>query len=401
MRLEKYNLIHKIKTTSMQKIFNIGMIMAMVILSSCGASTTNKETGGGNIAEKKVQLQQLKQQQDKLNTDIEKLENEIASADPSFGVKPKLVKTTSLSTQDFTHYIELQGKIMTKDIYYIGPRGQGGQVKDIYVKEGDYVKKGQLILKLDDALMLQNLNQLQTQLSYAQDLYNRQKNLWDQKIGTEVQLITAKNSVDNIQKQISVLKEQWNMTSVYSEVSGVVESVNIHVGEFFNGTPATGISIVNTGTLKATVEVPENYLSSVKKGAAVVIEVPDIGKSFKSSISLVSQLINTNSRTFSAEAKVPAEADLKPNQVATVKIQDYAASNVIVIPITSLQTDESGKYVFVMTTENGKPVAKKRSVTVGSIYGEKIEIRQGLQAGDQLISEGFQGLYDGQAVTTS
>jgi len=385
----------------MQKIFNIGMIAGMVILSSCGASTSNKEAGGGTIAEKKIQLQQLKQQQDKLNTDIEKLENEIATADPSFGVKPKLVTAISLSTQEFTHYIELQGKITTKDIYYIAPRGQGGQVKDIYVKEGDYIKKGQLILKLDDAVMLQNLNQLQTQLSYAQDLYNRQKNLWDQKIGTEVQLITAKNGVDNIEKQISLVKEQWNMTNVYSEVSGVVESVTVHVGEFFGGASGGSISIVNTGSLKAAVEVPENYLSSVKKGAPVVIEVPDINKSFKSSISLVSQLINTNSRTFSAEAKVPAEADLKPNQVATVKIQDYTASNVIVIPITTLQTNESGKYVFVVATENGKQVAKKRNVTVGSIYGEKIEIKQGLQAGDQLISEGFQGLYDGQAITTS
>jgi multidrug efflux pump subunit AcrA (membrane-fusion protein) len=149
-----------------------------------------------------------------------------------------------------------------------------------------------------------------------------------------------------------------------------------------------------------TVDVPENYLTSVKKGTPVVIEVPDVNRQFNSSISLVSQLISNNSRSFSAEAQVPGLADLKPNQVALVRIQDYRASNVIVIPMTILQTDEGGKYVFVLATENGKTVAKKRNVIVGSVYGEKIEIKQGLQVGDKLISEGFQGLYDNQLITT-
>ncbi|HTQ64408.1 MAG TPA: efflux RND transporter periplasmic adaptor subunit [Puia sp.] len=382
----------------MKKILNAGILGGIVFLASCGAPAKD---GNPNLAEKKAHLQQLRQQQDKLTTEIQKLENDIATLDPSSAVKPKLVNITALSTQNFTHYIDLQGKINTKNIYYVSPRGQGGQVKAVYVKEGDNVKKGQLLIKLDDAVMLQNLQQLQTQLSYAQDLYNRQKNLWDQKIGTEVQLITAKNNVDNLEKQISVLKEQWNSTNVYAEVSGVVETVNIHTGEFFNGSALGGISIVNQDDLKAVVEVPENYLSSVKKGTPVVVEVPDVNQHFNTNISLVSQLISNNSRTFTAEAKIPAGVNLKPNQVAMVKIEDYAASNVIVIPITSLQTDEGGKFVFVATMENGKLVAKKRNVTVGSVYGEKIEVKQGLQAGDQLISEGFQGLYDGQSITTS
>jgi membrane fusion protein, multidrug efflux system len=382
----------------MQKILNAGIVAGIIFLSSCGAASKQDKT---DLAEKKIQLNKLKAQQDKLSSDIQVLENEIIKLDPSMGLKPKLVNITTLSADNFTHYIDLQGKISTRNIYFVAPRGQGGQVKAVYVKEGDHVKKGQLILKLDDGVMLQNLRQLESQLVFAKDLYNRQKNLWDQKIGTEVQLITAKNNVDNLEKQISVMREQWNTSNVYSEVSGVVETMNVHVGEEFPGLQGNSLSIVNPGNLKVTVDVPENYLTSVKKGTPVVIDVPDVNRHFKSSISLVSQLISNNSRAFTAEAQVPGLADLKPNQVALVRIQDYNASNVIVIPMTILQTDEGGKYVFVLAAENGKTVARKRNVTVGSVYGEKIEIKQGLQVGDKLISEGFQGLYDNQLITTA
>ncbi|MFI5156811.1 MAG: efflux RND transporter periplasmic adaptor subunit [Chitinophagales bacterium] len=382
----------------MQKIANIGILAGLLFLASCGATTREDSP---DLAAKKSELKKLKAQQDQLTSDILKLETDIGSLDSSFAVKPHLVSMTKLVTQDYTHYIDLQGRISTKDIYFISPKGMGGQVKAVYVKEGDHVNKGQLILKLDDAVMLQNLSQLQTQLSFAKDLYQRQLNLWNQKIGTEVQLITAKNNVDNLEKQISVLKEQWNNSNVYSEVSGIVETVNIHVGENFVGSPLASISIVNQSSLKAVVDVPENYLSSVKVGTPVVVEVPDAGKKFNTTISLVSQLINSNSRAFTAEAKVPSESVLKPNQLALIRIQDYTATKVIVIPMTTLQSDETGKYVYVAALENGKLVAKKRNVKVGSVYGEKIEIKSGLQIGEELITEGFQSLYDGQAITTS
>jgi len=379
-------------------MINFGMAFAILFLASCGATTHQDNTG---LAEKKAQLQKLKQEQENVAAQIQKLETEISKEDSSFGVKPKLVSLTPVSTQNFYHYIDLQGKIATENIYYVAPKGQGGQVRAVYVKIGDAVKKGQLILKLEDAVMLQNLKQLETDLAFAKELYKRQQNLWNQKIGTEVQLITAKNNVDKLEKQIAVLKEQWNQTSVYSEVSGIVETVNIHAGEMFGGGTSGTISIVNPDNLKAVVEVPENYLTSVRKGTPVLVEVPDINKQFQSSISLVSQLISNNSRAFSAEAKVPSSRDLKPNQVALVKIQDYAAANAIVVPMTTLQTDETGKFVYVSVKESGKMVARKKNVTVGAVYGEKIEIKSGLQAGDQLVTEGFQELYDGQAITTS
>lgn len=381
----------------MQKIAKSGILVSMLFLASCGASTRQESP---DLTAKKEELTKLKAQRDQLSNQIQKLEADISSKDSSFAAKPRLVSILPLATQNYVHYIDLQGRITTKDFYYVSPKGQPGQIKEVYIKEGDRVKKGQLLLKLDDAIIVQQLKQQETQLAFNKDLYQRQQNLWSQKIGTEVQLITAKNAVENSQKQIDIMKEQWSNTNVYAEATGVVETMNVHPGEVFNGGPL-GITIVNESNLRAIVDVPENYLPSVKMGTPVVVEVPDIHKQFNTSISLVSQMINSNSRAFSAEAKLPSEDDLKPNLLALVKIQDYMASNVIVIPMTSLQTDESGKYVFVSANENGKAVAKKRVVTVGSVYGEKIEIKSGLKAGDQLITEGFQSLYDGQTITTS
>ena len=382
----------------MQTIVKLGMVAGIIFLVSCGGA---EKQDLPDLAAKKTELQKLKKDQEKLASDIQKLEAQIGLQDSSYAIKPKLVAITAVAPENFLHYIDLQGKITTKNIFYVTPRGQGGQVKGVYVKEGDHVKQGQLLMKLDDAVILQNKEQLETQLAYFKDIYNRQKNLWDQKIGTEVQLVTAKNNVDNVERQIAVVEEQWKTSNIYSSVTGIVETVNIHVGEFFTGAPQATISVVDQANMKASVEVPENYLPSVKKGTIVVVDVPDANKSFKSSISLVSQLINSNSRSFTAEAPVPTDATLKPNQLALVRIQDYSAPNALVIPITTLQTDESGKYVFVMAQENGKPVAKKRTVQAGSVYGEKIEIKSGLKTGDQLITEGYQGLYDGQSIATS
>jgi membrane fusion protein, multidrug efflux system len=382
----------------MEKMMKLTAVLFIsAFIAACGAATKEDKK---DLNSQKTELQKLKDQQTQLSEQIRKLEEEIAKSDSSVVTNAKLVQVTQLATQNFDHYIDLQGRITTENIYYVAPRGPGGQVKAIYVKQGDKVSKGQLVMKLDDAVIQQNMKQLETQLAFAKDLYSRQKNLWDQGIGTEVQYLTAKNNVENLEKQIDVTQEQWNTSNVYSNVSGVVEKVDIRVGETFTGNPAASITIVNRGGLKASVDVPENYLARVKKGAPVVVEIPDINKKFNSTISLISQIIDPRSRGFTAEAKVPDDPALLPNLLATVKIRDYTASNVIVIPITTLQTDEKGKYVYVMVVENGKKLARKKAIVAGEVYGEQIEIREGLVAGDQLISQGYQSIYDGQAVTT-
>jgi len=185
-----------------------------------------------------------------------------------------------------------------------------------------------------------------------------------------------------------------------AEVSGIVEAVNIRVGETFVGSPMAGITIVNPSSMKAVVEVPENYIAKIRKGMPVVITVPDINESFNSTINLISETINVSSRSFTAESKVPSKSTIKPNQVSIVKILDHAAKKAIVVPVETVQADEKGKYVYVSVSENGKLVARKRPVTIGEFYDDKIEIMSGLNAGEQLITKGYQGLYDGQRIST-
>ena len=332
------------------------------------------------------------------------MQQEVAKLDPaSVVVGPKLVAVTAVSIQPFEHYIDLQGKVDADNISYLTPRGMPGQVRALYISKGDYVKKGQLLMKLDDAVLLKQLEGLKTQKAYAEDIYKRTKNLWDQGIGTEVQLKTAENNVKSLEDQISTLTESWQMTNVKSEVNGYVEQLNLRVGETFSGfagaTPQ--VMIVNTSTLKVVTDVPENYLGKIKKGTPVNIKLPDVNLEFNSSISLMNQTIGVNSRSVSTEAKIPYNKNVHINQVAQVRIKDYVNEKAIVIPLTTLQTDEKGKYVYVMANENGKKVARKKQVLVGEIYGDQIEVKTGLNEGDQLITQGYQSLYEGQGVTTS
>ncbi|MEO8584193.1 MAG: efflux RND transporter periplasmic adaptor subunit [Flavitalea sp.] len=383
----------------MNTIFKLTAASSLILFFiACGNASKD------SLSQKKATLEELKKNQTKMNDQVVALEDEIAKEDTASGkkVNAKLVVITPIILSNFTHFIDLQGKIDANNIAYVAPRGQGGQVKAVYVKQGDNVKKGQLLLKLDNAVVQQQIDQVKVQLALAETLYQRRKNLWDQKIGTEVELIQAKSNVDNINKQIALLNEQQGQANVYAQFSGVADMVNIKVGEFYSAQSAAtnGIRIVNTNTLKVIAQVPENYLHKVDVGANIEVTLPDINKTINSKVSVKGSTIDANSRSFYIEAKLPQSKDFRPNQIAMVKIQDYAAKNAVKIPMNTLQTDEKGKFVMVAATENGKMVAKKRPIEVGELYGNDLEVRSGLQANDSLITDGFQGLYDGQAVTT-
>ncbi|MEO8116945.1 MAG: efflux RND transporter periplasmic adaptor subunit [Bacteroidota bacterium] len=383
----------------MKQYFKPLAITALLFLGACG----NSDNGKNSLTEKKAKMEDLKKQQEKISSDIASLQEEINKLDSNAQtVQAKLVTLDTISTMDFDHYIDLQGNIESQNISYVAPRnGVGGLVKAIYVKKGDYVKKGQLLLRLDDGVYEKNLQQLQTQLNYAKDLYGRQKNLWDQQIGTELQLNQAKLGVDQINDQIATLKEQRNQTYIYADVSGVADQVNIRVGELFTGvagqTPQ--IEIVNNTDLKITANVPENYLDKVGVGNDIIVKLPDLNKTFNTKISLEGKTIDPNTRAFYIEARLPADKLLRPNQVAVVSIKDYASKNAITVPLNTIQSDQEGKFVLVADMQNGKLVAHKKPVQIGQLYNGKIEIKSGLQVGDKIIADGYQGLYEGQAIS--
>jgi membrane fusion protein (multidrug efflux system) len=369
-------------------------IIAALLLASCGGGRE-----GSPLERRKAELAELKRQQSDIGSRIADMEREIAAADPAaVAEKAKLVAVAPVQRRDFNHYIDLQGRIATDGVYSVAPRGMGGQVKAVYVRPGDRVRKGQLLLKLDDALVRQNLRQVESQLAFARDLLRRQQNLWNEGIGTEVQLLGARNNVEGLEKQLSLVREQAAMSDVVAEVSGIAETVNIRVGEFFTGNPMAGITIIDPSQLKAVVDVPENYVPRVGRGMAVSVEVPDLGRRFETSIQLLSETINTNSRSFVAECRLPSGGGLKPNQLAVVRILDHAAKDAVVVPVQTVQADEKGKFVFVLREEGGRRLARKVPVGVGRFYDEEIEVLSGLTGGESLITRGFQGLYDGQPV---
>jgi len=371
-----------------------------LIVASCGNSAKEEK---GKATDMKVKLEQMKKDKAKLDAEIRSVEEAIAKADPTAANKAALVGVTPVTQQDFVHYIELQGKVEAENMVAVTPRGMGGQAKEVYVKRGDAVKKGQLLVKLDDAVMLEQMESLKTQLSYAENIYNRQKNLWDQGIGTEVQLLTAKNNVDGLNKQMATLTENWKTSFVYAPMSGTVEIVNLKAGEVFNGFSVSGaqIVIINDGNMRVITDVPENYVANIKKGTPVEIVVPDLNNTIvKSSISLIGASINPSSRGFTTEVKVPSTSGLKINQVALVRFKDYSAPNAISVPVNVIQTDESGKYVYVAAKEGNVTKARKKTVNVGGVYNGMAEIKMGLTATDQIITEGYQNVYDGQTVTT-
>ena len=402
----------------MKKVTQISIAaLLMIFIASCGNSQKDESAG---INDKKAALEKLKASKSKTDEEIRKLQAELEKLDSNTAnaAKIKLVSVAPVTTQDFKHFIDLKGQVDAENISYISPRGMGGQVKALYVKEGQQVKKGQLLLKLDDAIMQQQvtgarqqLEGIKTQLAFAKNLYQRQKNLWEQNIGTEVQLITAKTNVEGLENQlksagegVQLAVEQAKTSNVYSDVNGVADIVNIKLGETFTGMTAMGpqIKIVNTSSLKVVTNVPENYITRMHKGSFVEITIPDANKKVNSTISLISQSIDPIQRGFIAEAKIPYDATLKPSQSAIVKILDYAAPNAVVIPVNVVQSDETGKYVYVLSkSSNGKTIAHRIVVNIGEVYGENVEIKTGLKAGDQLITEGFQNLYEGQIITTT
>jgi membrane fusion protein, multidrug efflux system len=391
------------KLIDMKSLYNLlGAVAIVLFVAACGASTGGDKK---DLDKKKERLEELKKEQTSVTDEIAKLEKEIAKLDTSAAraEKPKLVVLANVQAKAFTHYIDLQGKIDAENIAMVTPRGVGGQVRALYVKQGDNVRKGQLLMKLDDALVRQQIEQANVQLNLAKTLYERRKNLWDQKIGTEVELLQAKSNVDNLEKQIDLLKEQSSQSNVYAELSGVADMVNIKVGETFSPATASqlGIRIVNNYNLKVTANVPENYLSKVTEGTNLIVTLPeDNNKTLNTKVSVAGKLIDPSTRSFYVEGRIPANGGFRPGQIAMVRIQDYSAPNAISIPINTIQNDDKGKFVMVAATENGKKVAKKRPVTVGLLYGDSLEVKSGLQAGDVLITDGFQGLYDGQLITT-
>jgi RND family efflux transporter MFP subunit len=380
----------------MQKILTVVVIAAATLMTACSQKYPNTLEG------KKKELADLKSRQDDMNKRIDSLEAQISRLDTSSKVakKAKLVAITAVANASFTHYIDLQGNVDAENMSWISPRGQGGVVRSVQVKQGDYVHKGQLLLKLDDAVQRNNVANAQIALDHAKDLYQRRKNLWDEKIGTEVDFINAKNAVDQAETQLKLAQDQLDFTNVYADIDGTVDNITIKVGETFVPGSQT-LHLVNTNNLKVVLQVPELYQERVRVGTPVKIDFPGLNnKEVTGTVRTTGKTINPDSRSFTVEIRLPNDKDIRSNQVAVVRLQDYTAAKAMPIPVNTLQNDDKGKYVMVAVKDKDNTMmAHKKSITIGQSYGDKVEVLGGLDLGDQLITDGFQGLYEGQPIT--
>ncbi len=390
----------------MKNISTLFFLTALAVLVACGGKDNS-------IDGKKAQLEQLKKEALALNATITTLEKELEKQGAGNAQQAVMVTIAPVVAQDFNHYIEIQGKVESESVSFVTPRAGGGQVKAVFVKRGDRVKKGQILLQLDNSLIkqsvaaaTQNIETVKAQAALAKSVYEKQKNLWEQNIGSEIQLLTAKTNAEALGsqlkaalEQLGMAKDQLSYTSVRSDVDGVAEEVNVKVGEIFMG-PGQ-LKVVNTDRLKLTSQVPENYAGKIKVGTDVSLIFPDLNKSMDTKLTVVGNVIDPLSRSFFVEAKLPIDKNFRPNQLAQVKIKDYTKKNAISIPINIVQNDDKGKFVYVAAMESGKLVARKRPVTIGEFYANSIEILSGISAGEQVVTEGYQNLFDGQFLTAS
>jgi len=353
---------------------------------------------GSKEVDKKTRLDQLKKEHDKLTTEIQTLEKELKIGSSETATR---VKTDTLRKKTFEHYIEVQGRIDGNENIGVSPRTPGVVTK-IFVKEGDYVTKGQLLAELDAQVLKQTLNELNSQLVFVTDVFNRQKALWDQKIGSEMQYLTAKNNKESLENKINTLEDQIKMSNITSPIDGTVEEIPIRVGQMAAaGSPIPAFRIVNFSKAKAIADVGEAYSSKIQTSDPVKIFLPDLNTEIEQYVTFASKYINPTNRTFMVEVDLPNNRNItyRANMIAVLRIKDYSNPSTITIPQNYIQNSrDEGQFVFVAVNENGKKIARKRMIMPFVTFNGLTEIINGLNEGDVIITSGYKDLYDGQVI---
>lgn len=363
-----------------------------LLVQSCSQNNDSLES-------KKAKLKSLKDESAKIQAEIKKLESEVALMDTSVASEEKVkqVLLSPVTSTEFRHYVSVQGMLESEENLMVSAK-MPGMIRDIRVQEGQMVRKGQVLAVLDDEVLRKSIDEVKVGLEQVKVVYEKQKALWDQKIGTELQFLTIKGQKESLELKLQTLQSQVGQANITAPFSGVIDAIFIKPGSMAApGVPL--MQLVNTGSLKATAKVPDSYVSYIKQGDRVLVNFPDLNKEMEAVITNVGRIVDPLSRTFKIEVNIPSgDPGLKPNLLAMVRINDKTLAKAIVIDENIIQPTESGKLIFVAGTENGKPVALQRIVTTGLSYNGKVEITSGLAEGEQLITTGYQDLSDNQAI---
>ncbi len=383
----------------MKKLFLLAGIPLMLL--SCGEKEKSVDDvlQSQDLTEIKAKKAELSSQQGELTTKINKLDEAIKKLDKNRQLN--IVTLDTLSDRLFKHFAEVQGDVATDDNIIIYPEFSG-LLSQVNVDEGDEVRKGQVLARIDDGGLSSQLAQLEAQAALAKTTYERQKRLWDQNIGSEMQYLEAKTNYESMQNSVNQLKAQIGKTVVRAPFSGTIDEVFTERGEVVNPGQNQLFRLISLENMYVEADVPENYLSQIKKGTDVKVEIGTLGKEIDGKVTQVGSNINPNNRTFQVQIAIPnSNGMVRPNQIATIKLNDYTAESAVIIPEGTIQKNAMGEslvYILESNDQKDTGIAKKVIVETGYVYKDSIEITKGLKPGQILIVEGAKNLRDGQEV---
>lgn len=377
-------------------------LTAAVVLYSCGGKTTSVEDiiAQGDLEVIRTKKNEISEQQRTIEKEVAMLDSVIAVL--SGEEKLPLVTTLTVKAEKFNHFLELQGDVQTKQNVLIYPE-MGGTLYRVYVKEGQRVTKGQLLASIDDGGMGSQLAQLKTQAELAKTTFERQKRLWEQKIGSEIQFLQAKSSYEANENMVKQAQSQLGKSTIRAPFSGIIDDVIKDQGTVVAPGPGSEVfRIVNLSNMYVEVDVPESYLDGIQKGKEAIVYFPVLGDTVISKIRQTGNFINPSNRAFTVEIPVDNKnGSIKPNLTAKVSINDYSSDNAITIPQSIISENSEGQqYVYVAEeTENeNKALIKKHIITTGKTQGSMVEVLTGIADGDQLVKEGARTVKEGQNV---
>lgn len=364
----------------------ITLALAVITLASCGGASSGT-----------AKLEKLKTKQAELAKEISALEKEIALANPeAVTIRQKDIVTTALAPRKFDYFVQTQGMVQSEDNILVSAESMG-VITSVFVKEGQSVKKGQVLAQIDNKITLRSIDEVKSGLQLATTIYEKQKNLWDQKIGTEVQFLQAKNNKENLEKRLATLNEQLDMSRIKTPINGTVEQVNVKIGQ--NAAPgAPAFRVINTTDLKIVASVSEAYVTNIKNGDKVKVSFPDLNKEIEARVTFVGRNINPLSRSFPVEINLPSLTELRPSMTAVLRVIFNTEPQALCVPINVVQEINGKKIVYVAEMNGQQLVARRKEIEVGGVYDNLAEVKSGLKPGDKLITVGYQGLNDGEFV---
>lgn len=379
----------------------LSILTVVLLLAACGENkeqSVEEVIASQDLTVMKSTKDNLETQKQTLSDQIVQLEEEIKKLSPES--KVPLITYQKLEAKVFNHYLELQGNVSTKKNIVLYPE-YGGILTNVYVKAGQNVSKGQTLARISDGGLSQQLAQMEIQTSLAKTSFERQKSLWDQNIGTEMQYLQSKSTYEAQQKAVSQMEVQLSKTVIRAPFSGVIDDVITEQGSMVNPGQTQIMRIINLRDMYIDTDVPERHIETITRNKTAEVEFPIIGKTIKTKVRQVGNFINPANRTFKVEIAVPEnDKSIKPNLTARVKINDYTSKEAILIPQSIVSEDAEGKqYVYMIKDKKDtRGIAEKVFIETGLTDGDLIEIVTGLSSGDDIIIEGARSIREGQTV---